>query len=666
MLADSNGSGCGRKHDRAIEFFHQGINYRVYDVLGVQLEEDRRIFRVWAPHADQVFVCGDFNQWSKQDPMKRASVEGVWETCIDVSRICEGSLYKFLIVNGDRELYKADPFALFSQKAPETASVVYDVKRIDDYEWHDSGWLSYRAESFEKNPEERPINIYELHAPSWVRGASGGAVPLCELAEQLVPYVKQMGYTHVELMPVTEHPYEGSWGYQVGGYYAVCSRLGTPEELCAFVDLMHSAGVGVILDWVGAHFPKDAHGLFEFDGEPLYEYKEADRMEHRGWGTRYFDLGCPEVQSFLVSNVMFWLEKFHIDGIRVDAVTSMLYRDYDKSDGEWTPNVNGGNINLEGVDFLKRLNGVVKALFPDVMTFAEESSSYQGVTGFENDGLGFTFKWNMGWMHDTLKYCSTPPEGRKNEHGRITFSLTYAFDENYLLPVSHDEVVHGKRSLIEKMSGEYWQKFATDRAFHALMMTHPGKKLTFMGNEIAQFKEWDHNSSVEWFLLDFEMHAKFQLFCAKLNHFYLSRTELWENDDSWDGFEWIDADNKEQSVFSFIRRDKEGNELVVIANFTETTYDVYTVGVKTYGEYTEVFNTDAEVFGGKGTLNGVIYSNGRVGWNGLPYSIDIKLPALAVAVFSAEPKDQPQDQLEQAAIREIREKRIPQSGGGFH
>lgn len=663
MLTDSNGSERGSRHARAIRFFHQGINYRAYDVLGACVDEDKRIFRVWAPHADQVFLCGDFNGWSKQDPMIRVTSEGVWETCIGVSEICEGALYKFLIVKGDREIYKADPFALFSQKAPETASVVYDVRRIDEFEWHDDGWLAYRAEAFGNAPTERPINIYELHAPSWMRGANGAAVPLSELAEELVPYVKQMGYTHVELMPVMEHPYEGSWGYQVGGYYAVCSRLGTPEDLCFFVDLMHSAGIGVILDWVGAHFPKDAHGLFEFDGEPLYEYKEADRMEHRVWGTRYFDLGCPEVQSFLISDVIFWLEKFHIDGIRVDAVTSMLYRDYDRAEGEWTPNVNGGNLNLEGIEFLKKLNGAVRTLFPDVMTFAEESSAYRRVTGFDDGGLGFTFKWNMGWMHDTLHYCELPSDKRSDAHGMITFSMTYAFDESFVLPVSHDEVVYGKKSLIDKMSGDYWQKFATDRAFHALMMTHPGKKLSFMGNEIAQFKEWDCSASVEWFMLDFDMHARFQLFCAKLNHFYLSQPALWENESSWDGFEWIDADNREQSVFSFIRRDKDGDELVIVANLTETAYERYTVGVKTYGEYTEAFSTDAEVFGGKGDVNGVVYSNGRVGWNGLPYSIEIRLPALAVAVFSVEPKELPQDQLGQDAIRAIREKKLPESSG---
>ena len=589
-------------NDQAPYFFHQGTNVRAYDYLGARRVGNRFVFRVWAPNADFVSVCGDFTDW-KVDllPMWRVTENGVWEVSVESIRVRTGDKYKFFIRNGSRELYKADPYGLSMETPPGTASVICDP---DSYVWRDEGWLAYRREHFTRETAHRqPINIYELHAGSWRRHEGGSFFSYTELASELVTYVKQMGYTHIELMPLAEHPFDGSWGYQTCGYFAPTSRYGSPFDLMSFIDTMHEAGIGVILDWVPAHFPKDEHGLCEFDGQPLYEYASLDRMEHPIWGTRFFDLGREEVQSFLLSSASFWVDKYHVDGLRVDAVASMLYLDFDRAPGEWTPNRYGDNRNLEAFDFFRKLNGSLARDFPDVMTFAEDSSVCRGITDFSHGGLGFTFKWNLGWMNDTLSYISEDPLFRKYRHHKLNFPLTYAFDEHFVLPVSHDEVVHGKRSLLDRAPGEYEQKFAGTRAFLVYQMTYPGKKLTFMGNEIGQFTEWDHEKSVEWFLLDYGMHAAFQLFAADLNHFYLSHAALWQKDTDPSGFEWIDADNAEQSICSYRRIDEKGRELIVVINFTPVERSGFLLAVPYDGVYEEIFNSDDPRYGGRGVQN---------------------------------------------------------------
>ena len=477
--------------------------------------------------------------------------------------------------------------------------------------------------------------IYEVHPGSWKMHEDGSFYNWHELSEELAPYVKQMGYTHIELLPIMEHPFDGSWGYQVTGQFAPTARFGDPHGLMAFIDKMHSAGIGVILDWVPAHFPKDEHGLYEFDGKPLYEYQGADRMEHKGWGTRFFDVGRPEVQSFLVSSADYWLRVFHADGLRVDAVASMLYLDYDRMPGEWIPNELGDNRNLEAAAFFKKLNGHINGEFPDVMMIAEESSNWEALTKSTEEGLGFAMKWDMGWMNDTLSYVSLDPIYRKYDHNKLTFSMMYAFGERYAMPISHDEVVHGKRSLLNRMPGSYEDKFAGVRAFMGYMMTHPGKKLMFMGGEIGQFIEWKYNDQLDWFLLDFEMHAKLQRYFADINHFYLENRELWEEDASWEGFQWIDADNRDESVISYRRlskeRDGKRSELYVVINFTPVKREDFWVKVESAGEYKEVFNSDATIYGGGGALNEspVETETDESGKEG----IKITLPGHSVVIF---------------------------------
>lgn len=628
------------KDSLAKYYFHQGTNFETWEYLGVHRASDGYVFRVWAPSADKVFLSGSFNDWGKDIPMERVTDGGVWEIFVSCERVKVGNLYKYIIVNGDMEFFKADPYAFFAEKPPKTASVVYDFSSVEDYPWSDGGWLSYRERTFD-DARAYPLNIYEIHALSWKHKKDGAPLSWRELAAELVPYVKQMGYTHVELMPIMEHPFDGSWGYQITGYFAPTSRLGTPEDFCSFVDALHGAGIGVILDWVPAHFPKDAHGLYEFDGAPLYEYQGADRMEHRGWGTRCFDVGRQEVQSFLISNAVFWIEKYHVDGLRVDAVASMLYLDYDKLPGEWIPNVYGDNRCLEAIAFFKKLNAHIVGKHPDVLMIAEESSAFAHITGFENDGLGFTYKWNMGWMNDMLYYAEKDHIFRKYHHNKLTFSLTYCFSEGYILPISHDEVVHGKKSLIDRMPGDYWRKFAGARAFAAYKITHPGKKLGFMGNEIGQFREWDFAGEIEWFLLDYESHAKLQLFYATLNHLYLERPELWQIDTSWDGFEWIDADNSEQSILTYVRKDRKGHSLLVLLNLTPATYDNYTIGVPCHGEYREILNSDDIRFGGSGVVNPAKIISTDRSWNTRPYSIEVSVPPLAAVIFDVTPKPLP-------------------------
>ncbi len=615
-----------KENNLAAYLFHQGTNYRAYDYLGVHREGERYAFRVWAPNAEAVFAVGDFNGWGESDPLTRITPGGIWEGFVEADRFGAGSLYKFKLRTKNGELYKADPYARFCQKPPETASVYADT---DTFVWRDAGYLSHRAKTMTTNTvNAQPINIYEIHLGSWKRHEDGTTYTYRETAEELAPYLKQMGYTHVELMPVMEHPFDGSWGYQICGYFAPTARFGTPTDFMAFVDKMHAAGIGVILDWVPAHFPKDAHGLYEFDGQPLYEYQGADRMEHKNWGTRCFDVGREEVQCFLISNALFWMEKYHADGLRVDAVASMLYLDYDREPGEWTPNIYGNNRNLEAIAFFRKLNRAVNDRYPDVMMIAEESTAWSDVTTFDRGGLGFTFKWNMGWMNDTLAYAATDPLFRKYNHNNVTFSMTYAFSERYILPISHDEVVHGKKSFLDRMPGEYGQKFAGERVFLTYMMTHPGKKLMFMGGEIGQFREWDFAGSVEWFLLDYEMHAKIQHFTAELGQLYLRTPALWERDGDWTGFSWIDANNRDQSVLSYVRRDDDGHEIVVILNFTPVTRENFRQGLPRRGVYEELLNSDAAEFGGSGVTNGNDIRTEDVPFHGQEQSAVLRIPPL--------------------------------------
>ena len=609
--------------------FHQGTNYHSYQYLGAHKEEGEYVFRVWAPNAYVAFVVGDFNGWEETHPMERVSDGGIFEGRVAASIFGAGSLYKYKLKTPHGDRYKADPYGTYMPPMPETATAYFD---IEGYEWRDESYLKARARAAKTPVMQRPLNIYEVHLGSFKRHADGSYLTYRELAAELAPYVKQMGYTHVELLPVMEHPFDGSWGYQVTGYYAPTSRFGTPHDFMAFVDAMHEAGIGVILDWVPAHFPKDAHGLYEFDGQPLYEYQGRDRMEHQGWGTRCFDVGREEVQSFLISNATYWAKYYHADGLRVDAVASMLYLDYDRAPGEWVPNVYGDNRSLEAISFFRKLNAHMQGEFPDVLMIAEESTAFGNLTSFEDGGLGFSLKWNMGWMNDTLAYAETDPLYRKYNHNNTTFSLTYAFGEKYVLPISHDEVVHGKKSFLDRMPGEYEMKFAGARTFLAYMMTHPGKKLLFMGCEYGPFREWDYENELEWFMLDYPKHAALQHYTAALNHFYLQTPALYEQDHSWAGFCWIDADNRDQSVLSYRRIAKDGREVVVILNFTPVQRKNFRVGLPHRGIWQEVFNSDGEAFGGSGAANAGDIRTEDVEMHGLPQSAVLTLPPMS-AIF---------------------------------
>ncbi|MGM9653494.1 MAG: 1,4-alpha-glucan branching protein GlgB [Eubacteriales bacterium] len=631
--------------------FCQGTNFASYDFLGVHRLPDavpgmyEYVFRVWAPNADEVWVTGDFCAWSYDWPMTRIADSGVWETCLASDTPLEGSFYKYAVRRGIRTVLKADPYARLSQTLKETASVIWTDSA---YDWHDGAWLAQRSKAMglrsrRKKPHfyPSPMNIYEMHLGSWHTRDDASTrdgqhyLSYREIADRLVPYLREMGYTHVELMPVMEHPFDASWGYQVCGYYAPTSRFGTPDDFRYFVDTLHAAGFGVILDWVPAHFPKDAHGLYEFDGGPLYEYQGKDRMEHAGWGTRCFDVGRNEVQSFLISNALFWLREYHADGLRVDAVASMLYLDFDRAPGEWVPNVHGDNHNLEAVAFFQKLNSAVFAEFPDVLMIAEESTAWPMITKpTDQGGLGFNFKWNMGWANDLYDYVRTDPLFRSGKHTQLTFPLMYAFSENYILPVSHDEVVHGKQSLIDKMFGAYDDKFATMRVFLTYMMTLPGKKLMFMGCEFAQFREWDFENSLEWFMLRYPRHAEMQRFSAYLNHFYLDHRELWEIDDGWDGFAWIDPDDAAESILSYRRLDAAGHELIVLLNFTPVRRDGFRLNVPKSGRYREVLSTDSVQFGGGGRLNAPMRTTAERMPDGTKrYSLSLTLPPLSALIL---------------------------------
>ena len=618
--------------DSAPYLFHEGTNYRAYEYMGCHRDKNGYVFRVWAPNADKAFVTGLFNGWSEDCPMSRVDDAGIWEAHVPDDIFGSGYNYKYLFITKEgRRSCKCDPYGFYSEVPPEAASRSYDA--LSPYLWNDERWLSLRAERYTRDKVRRqPMNIYEVHAASWKRHDDGTSLSYRELAEELAPYLLQMGYTHVELMPISEYPFDGSWGYQVVGYYAPTARFGTPDDLKYFVDVMHSAGIGVILDWVPAHFPKDEHGLCEFDGGYVYEYQGADRMEQADWGTRRFDVGRPEVQSFLVSNAVYWAEVYHIDGLRVDAVASMLYLNYGKNDGEWTPNVYGDFRCLEAIAFFRKLNSAMVNMYPDVMMIAEESTSWPDITSFERDGLGFTLKWNMGWMNDTLSYACEDPLFRKYHHDKLTFPMMYAYSEAFVLPISHDEVVHGKKSFLDKMPGEYDMKFAGARVFMAYMMTQPGKKLTFMGSEIGQFKEWDFAGSVEWFLLDYEKHAALQLYNAELNRLYLKTPALWDQDDGWHGFSWIEADNRDESIISYTRLSSDKKEIIVVINFTPVDRPGHTIGVPEAGVYREIFNSDSRRYGGGGRENAAMKTIGEA-CCGLPFSISLRLPPMSAVIL---------------------------------
>ncbi|MBQ7352891.1 MAG: 1,4-alpha-glucan branching protein GlgB [Clostridia bacterium] len=634
------------KNDLPAYYFHQGTNFNSYKFLGchekILSDGFEYSFRTWAPNADSVRLVSDFTSWDHGEPMKKITDSGIWELIIKSSISLIGKYYKFKIWNKGNAYYKADPYAFHSQTLKNTASI---VANIENFEWNDNNWFEYKNNLLFSNAKDRekfyysaPLNIYEMHLGSW-KTESGASTEngqnylnYRKIADELAPYLKRMGYTHVELMPIMEHPFDGSWGYQVCGYYAPSSRFGTPQDFMYFVNKLHNCGIGVILDWVPAHFPKDAHGLYEFDGQPLYEYQGKDRMEHKVWGTRFFDVGREEVQSFLVSNALFWFREYHIDGLRVDAVASMLYLDFDRDPGEWIPNDDGSNKNKEAIAFFQKLNKAVFGEFGSALMIAEESTDWPMITKpvFQG-GLGFNFKWNMGWANDMFDYLKTDSIYKQYEHAKLTFPMMYAFNENYINPISHDEVVHGKKSLIDKMFGSYEEKFSLMRAFLTYMMTTPGKKMTFMGTEFAQFREWDYENQLEWFMLDFPKHSEMQKFVSELNNFYLSNKQLWEIDNSWEGYEWISANENDKNVISYKRRAIDGSELIIVINYSPITLNSYWLNVEEKGIYEELFTSDEFRFGGKGVINGSgIKSAEYLNQNGcIQNYISINLPALS-------------------------------------
>lgn len=616
--------------DYPLHLFHHGENFKSYQLFGahpVTLNKKRGyVFRVWAPRAASISVIGDFNGWDENSHVMNRMIDG--ETFeLFIPKLKEFDTYKFCIKTEDgRTLYKADPYA-FHAETPGTesfnSSKLYD---LSGYKWSDKEYLDKQAHS---SIYSAPMNIYEVNLLSWRKHDDDHYLTYRELAKELVDYVKKMGYTHVEIMPVTEHPFDGSWGYQVSGYFAITSRLGTPHDFMYLIDAFHNAGIGVILDWVPAHFPKDAFGLYEFDGEPLYEASQWDRMENKGWGTRKFDYGRNEVISFLVSSAMFFFEYFHVDGLRVDAVASMLYLDYDKKDGEWVPNVYGENKNLEAMRFLRRLNEVVFQYYPNALMIAEESTAWSFVTKPTSmGGLGFNYKWNMGWMNDVLSYFSTDPLFRMHKHNKLTFSMMYAFSENYVLPISHDEVVHGKASLIGKMPGDYEDKFAGVRCFLGYMMSHPGKKLHFMGSEIGQFKEWAYKEGIEFFLTKYPLHKKLQTMVMELNQLYKNTPAFYEIEDSWDGFEWLAANDFDRNFLAYQRKDKNGETVVVLLNFSGEDFYDYRLGVEK-GKYQVIFNSDSIRFGGNAKVKKRVYETIKSYSHGKENSIAFNLPKLS-------------------------------------
>ncbi|XZJ81135.1 1,4-alpha-glucan branching protein GlgB [Clostridium perfringens] len=620
----------------SFDLFLEGKEHSAYKFMGAHfITENRKRgvrFTTWAPRASKIYVIGDFNNWELKEEysMKKINERGIWS--LFLPKLEEGIKYKFAVVNecGNNTVYKADPYAFKSELRPNTASVLTKIK---SFRWGDKRWLNKREK---EGLDNKPMNIYELHLGSWKR-KDGEFMTYEEISEVLVEYVKEMGYTHVEFMPINEHPLDASWGYQGVGYYSVTSIYGDLNGLKALINKLHKNNIGVLLDWVPSHFCKDEHGLFMFDGSPTYEYGAWWKANNEGWGTCNFDLGRPEVKSFLFSNAMYWINEFHIDGLRVDAVSNMLYLDYGREYGEWEPNIYGGNGNLEAIAFLKELNTIIKKEGKGAITVAEESTSWEGITKpVEEDGLGFDYKWNMGWMNDTLSYIELDPIYRKYHHNKMNFSMMYNYSEKFILPISHDEVVHGKKSLINKMWGDDWKKYAGLRLYASFMMGHPGKKLMFMGCEFGQFVEWREWEELQWNVIEeFDIHKKTQEYFKALNHFYLENSSLWSLDYEEEGFKWIDADNSEESVLSFIRIGKNKKEkLIFICNFTPEVYYDFKVGVPELGEYVEVFNSDSLEFGGAGNIMGdSILKATEESFKDFDYSISVKVPPLGTLVL---------------------------------
>lgn len=620
--------------------FNSGDNFKSYEMLGshkVKIDGvDGWRFAVWAPKAVNVRVVGDFNDWNGYDKMlERIETSGVWYGFF--TDIEEGMLYKYAIEAENGETYyKADPYAVKSELRPGTASVTKDIS--NNYKWGDKAWISARSKN---STLTEPMNIYEIHIGSWKIHDDGSFYTYRELADELVPYVKKMGYTHIELMPITEYPFDGSWGYQVTGFFSATTRYGESEDLKYLIDKCHKNHIGIIMDWVPAHFPRDAHGLRMFDGTPVYEYADPRLGEHKDWGTMVFDYSKSEVISFLISSAYFWAEQYHIDGIRVDAVSSMLYRDYSRNDGEWVPNEYGGNGNLEAVDFLKKLNKIMGTEFPNFMMVAEESTAWPLVTAPpENDGLGFNYKWNMGWMNDTLRYMGMDPYFRKDNHSLLTFMMMYAYSENYILPLSHDEVVHGKGSMLNKMFGEYDEKFAAYRTLLGYYMTMPGKKMLFMGGEFGQMLEWRYDDQLEWNVLEIDKHKRLHQYVKDLNHFYMENKALWELDTSWDGFRWVNEADSENSVLSYIRRGRHAaDNVVVVANFTPVERPIYKIGVPLAGEYEVVFHSSAVKYGGNKRITKKVYKTKNMQFSDMMYTIEVAIDGNSVMFLKKKPAD---------------------------
>ena len=608
-----------------INDFHTSFTCDAYEYFGSHYDSQTRsvVFRVYAPHAEKVAVVGDFNGWNlSAHPMRKITKEGIWE--LVVNNVAMYQNYKYAITHRRKTFLKQDPYAYHNQTNGETSSKIY---QLDGFNWTDQAWLEQRNNT---GTYDKPVNIYEVNLGSWKRYKDGNVYNYSHLADKLIPYVKKMGFTHIEIMPLTEFPFDGSWGYQVTGYFSVTSRYGVPQDFMYLVNKARQNNVGIILDWVPAHFPKDDFGLYEFDGEILYEDPEPTRQEHRSWGTRIFNFQKPEVKSFLISSAKFFFDKYHVDGLRVDAVAAMLYLNYYRE--QWKPNIHGGVYNLEAINFLQDLNTIIFRYYPNVMMIAEESTDYANVSKpVYMGGLGFNYKWNMGWMNDTLKYMETDPFFRVDHHNRMTFSMYYAFSENFILPISHDEVVHGKKSLLDKMPGNYEEKFANVRAYLGYMMTHPGKKLLFMGCEFGQFIEWDYKKELDWLLLAYPMHQKMQDYVAKLNKIYLKKSCLWEIEDSWDGFQWINADDKNNNCFTYRRINRQKKELIIAINFSGRTLDYYRIGVRK-GRYKEILNSDWQEFGGYDVRNDVVASE-KINANNMKNSIVIKIPKLSIIIL---------------------------------
>ncbi|WP_314077955.1 1,4-alpha-glucan branching protein GlgB [uncultured Granulicatella sp.] len=601
--------------------FHEGKNFRTYEFLGSFLDGDQCTFRVWAPHAQAVFVSGDFCGWEPTvHELTRINNEGIFEGT--VSNVRPYDSYKYVIKASDgRMLWKADPYARHAQTRPESASKVYEDQ---NYLWKDETWLKQRSIPF-----QQPMNIYEVHLGSWKHGENGEFLSYRQLADTLIPYVKQMHYTHIELLPITEFPYDPSWGYQVTGYFAVTSRFGTPDDFKYLIDRAHQNGIGVILDWVPGHFTKDEYGLYEFDGECCYEYSDERKKEHKSWGTRVFDYGRGEVCSFLFSSACYWIEQFHLDGLRVDAVSSMLFLDYDRPQHLAAKNIYGGNENLEVLDFFKTLNYYVQENYPGVMMIAEEATAYPKITApIQDGGLGFHFKWNMGWMNDSLDYIEENPIYRQWSHNKLTFSMCYAFVENFILPISHDEVVHLKKSLLDKFPVGYDDKFSNYKTFLGYMFAHPGKKLTFMGTEIPQFIEWDENKELDWMLLDFPSHYNAHRFAQELNQYYRKTPALWQQDGGWEGFEWHVVDDASHNVFAFSRKAADGQEVLVISNFSGENWEQYSIGFHDERSYKMALNSDAKKFGGQGIVNRNLKTKQQQ-CGEFPYTLQLTIPAFS-------------------------------------